>query len=90
MGHRFFASVSAAASAIALLMTPSPVAGQATRTSKTWTPPRTIEGQPDLQGFWTNSTLTPLERPRELANKEFFTSAEAAIWEKQRLVQENS
>ena len=27
------------------------------------TPPRTPDGQPDLQGFWTNSTYTPLERP---------------------------
>jgi hypothetical protein len=25
--------------------------------------PRTPDGQPDLQGFWTNSTYTPLERP---------------------------
>ena len=27
--------------------------------------PRTIDGHPDLQGFWTNDTLTPLERPTE-------------------------
>ena len=25
--------------------------------------PRTADGQPDLQGFWTNATYTPLERP---------------------------
>ena len=25
--------------------------------------PRTPDGQPDLQGFWTNQTYTPLERP---------------------------
>jgi hypothetical protein len=90
MGPRFFVSVYAAALATALLTMPSPVAGQTTRTSKAWTPPRTTEGQPDLQGFWTNATLTPLERPRELADKEFFTPGEAAVWEKQRLVQENS
>jgi hypothetical protein len=40
-------------------------------------------GQRDLQGIWTNATLTPLERPRELAGKEFFTEAEAAAYEKQ-------
>ena len=28
------------------------------------TPPRTPDGQPDLQGVWTNATITPLERPR--------------------------
>src|SRR4051812_14468903 len=32
---------------------------------------------PDLQGIWSFSTLTPLERPRELAGKEFLTDAEA-------------
>ncbi|MGQ0734224.1 MAG: hypothetical protein ACT4QD_11275 [Acidobacteriota bacterium] len=31
--------------------------------AKPWTMPRTLDGQPDLQGSWTNATLTPLERP---------------------------
>jgi hypothetical protein len=46
-------------------------------------PPRTPGGQPDLQGIWTNATITPLERPAELAGKQFFTEAEAAAYEKQ-------
>ncbi|HWY45973.1 MAG TPA: hypothetical protein VNX70_01230 [Bryobacteraceae bacterium] len=37
---------------------------------------------PDLEGLWSNETLTPLERPRELAAKEFFTTEEAAAYEK--------
>jgi len=37
----------------------------------------------DLEGIWTNGTLTPLERPRDLADKPFFTRAEAAAYEKQ-------
>jgi hypothetical protein len=37
----------------------------------------------DLQGIWTNASVTPLERPLELAGKEFFTVAEAAAYEKQ-------
>ena len=46
-----------------------------------WALPRTPDGHPDLQGIWTNATLTPLERPAELAGKEFFTRAEAADYE---------
>jgi hypothetical protein len=38
--------------------------------------------QPDLTGYWTNTTLTPLERPAELAGKAFFTEKEAADYEK--------
>ena len=34
-------------------------------------------GDPDLQGTWNNITGTPLERPAELAGKEFFTQEEA-------------
>jgi hypothetical protein len=48
--------------------------------SKPYVQPRTPDGQPDLQGFWTNSTYTPLERPKGVT-KEFYTpqEAEAAI-----------
>jgi hypothetical protein len=38
----------------------------------------TPDGQPDLQGFWTNDTYTPLERPPELGDKQTFTPEEAA------------
>jgi hypothetical protein len=31
--------------------------------AKPWTLPRTPDGKPDLQGNWTNATMTPLERP---------------------------
>jgi hypothetical protein len=55
-----------------------PVAGQA---RKPYTAPRTPDGQPDLQGFWTNSTYTPLERPNGVT-KDFYTPEEAAAVEK--------
>ena len=45
---------------------------------------------PDLQGYWTNATFTPLERPAELANKEFFTKEEAAEFDRKRLERENA
>jgi len=48
-------------------------------------PRLTPDGQPDLQGFWTNDTYTPLERPAELAGKEFFTREEAAAFVKSRV-----
>lgn len=38
---------------------------------------RTPWGHPDLEGTWNNSTITPLERPKEFANREFLTEEEA-------------
>jgi len=50
--------------------------------SKTWSVPRTPDGKPDLQGVWTNATITPMERPSSLAGKSTLTDAEAAAYEK--------
>ena len=36
-----------------------------------WAPPRTPDGHPDLQGYWDFGLATPLERPRELADKAY-------------------
>lgn len=41
-------------------------------------PPHTTDGRPDFRGVWSNATLTPFERPKELAGKEFFSAQEAA------------
>jgi hypothetical protein len=76
--------LSIGAFAIALLLTLSGqgvLFGQA----KTWTAPRTPDGQPDLQGSWTNATLTPLERPNALADKQVFTDQEASEFAKQTI-----
>ena len=43
-----------------------------------WKPSRTPDGQPDIQGTWTNATITPFERPASLGDKAFVTDAEAA------------
>lgn len=70
----------AAVTAIALLAQSSaPLAKAATgEKTGTWKVPRTADGQPDLQGIWTNATSIPMERPKELGAKEFYTPQEAA------------
>lgn len=47
--------------------------------------PRKASGRPDFQGHWSSATVTPLERPRSLADKEFFTPEEFADFEAGRL-----
>ncbi len=42
----------------------------------------TPDGQPDLQGIWTNATITPFERPPALAAKQKLTEEEAAAMER--------
>ena len=39
--------------------------------------PRMPDGKPDMQGNWTNQTFTPLERPAQFKDKQFFTVEEA-------------
>ena len=88
MNHRFLGSISVLAvlTAVLLLMA-APVFGQASGpaaktapAAKKWTA-KTPDGQPDLQGFWTNSTYTPLQRPNGVT-KEFYTKEEAVEIEK--------
>src|SRR5882672_7275693 len=64
----------AAIAGLVLLQTTS--WGQAPR--KTWTLPHTPDGTPDLQGVYANATLTPLERPKGLRAREFYTDQEFA------------
>jgi hypothetical protein len=77
MSHRLLTSI-----VFVLCVTPF-LAGQ----TRPWTPPRTADGQPDLQGFWTNSTYAPLERPKNVT-KEFYTKEEAAEMEKRAAAEE--
>ena len=41
--------------------------------------PRTPWGDPALSGAWTNATMTPMQRPTDLADKEFLTDEELAV-----------
>ncbi len=47
--------------------------------------PRMPDGRPDLQGMWTNVTITRLERPAEFGDKLVLSDAEASAWEKEFL-----
>lgn len=57
-----------------------------------WLPPLTASGAPDLQGIWSNATMTPFERPAELGTQKSYTEAEAMAVEKaaHEIMEENS
>ena len=75
MSSRYLATVSA----LAVILT-VPLPGQSKKAI-----PRTPDGRPDLQGTWTNATLTPMERPSEFAGKATLTDLEAHAYEKKDL-----
>ena len=86
MGNRFLTSLGTSVILAALALTP--VAGQ--NLEDTSTLPRTVDGHPDLQGIWDFRTITPLERPEELAGKEFLTVEEAALFERDTLARRDA
>ena len=47
-----------------------------------WKTPKNAMGQPDLSGYWTNATLTPLVRNLKLTDKATISPAEAHSLEK--------
>ena len=47
--------------------------------------PRTPWGDPDLQGTYTNKTITPLQRPEDVGEKAFLTDEEVTAQEQARV-----
>jgi len=80
-----FLLVSALGLAIAVAKPASLTAGRPDVKAAGKAAPRTAWGDPDLTGIWTGSTITPLERPGELAGREFLTEQEAADLEKRAI-----
>ena len=80
MSYRFLAASHALAIlSVVVWLAPVPVAAQAvTAAADDSTAPRTSWGDPDLQGVWNHGTVTPLERPKEYAGREFLTDEEVA------------
>ena len=86
MSYELFAQLWIRAIVIAIAsLAPVSVAGQTPRSvaraqntspTKAWAPPLTPDGQPDLQGVWSNRSATPLERPRALEGRPFLTDQE--------------
>lgn len=64
--------------------TAAPATYDHTKPYPAYTAPRLSIGQPDLQGFWSNATLTPTSRPATYAERLALTEDEVAKMEKAR------
>ena len=92
MKHRFLTSGSIAAAVFAAsLLTANLVGAQVPNPSPAdgYTVPRTPDGQPDFEGFWSNTTYTPLQR-RDGVTGEFYTAEEVAVIEARALERESA
>jgi hypothetical protein len=80
MSPRFLASgiVLAALVAIGSSSFSAVAQSRASSPAKPWTPPKTPDGDPDLQGTWTSTTDTPFERPPQFGNRLYLTDEEYA------------
>ena len=92
MSHRCLAFVTAACVTSALVaLAASPLAAQG-RPASVPQPvvPKTPDGRPDLQGNWNFATVTPLERPADLAGKDRLTPKEAEEYARRAVESSNA
>ncbi|HTE42035.1 MAG TPA: hypothetical protein VK629_14515 [Steroidobacteraceae bacterium] len=78
--HTRIKSFNAVAAMLSLLTIAAP--GLAFAADAKWKAPRTPWGAPDLQGTWTNGSLTSLERDDAFKGKASMTQAEADEFER--------
>ena len=90
MRHRFSVSRNVTALVAALALLAPLAASTAAQSRADETAPRTAWGAPDLQGMWDFRTVTPLERPEELAEKEFLTAEDAVALRESELASRNA
>jgi hypothetical protein len=83
MRHRLSALIGVAATFALISLSGPTVFTQGGSPARPWSAPRTPDGRPDLQGIWSFATVTPFERPSDLAGKAVLTEEEAAEVEKQ-------
>src|SRR5438552_1203071 len=79
MSHRLFVLLGALAALIALAV---PATAQQAP-SKTWTPPKTPWGDPDIQGIWPGNTGVPMQRAANIGERTTLTDQEFAQKEAQ-------
>jgi hypothetical protein len=82
MTSRFVVFLSTAAMIASPAFLKAQTPGTKSAAKRTWTMPRTPNGRPDLQGVWTNATITRMERLPEFNGKLSLTDEEAAKFEK--------
>jgi len=85
MRHRIILSLNIIAAVGTLLTVAAHAQTAKSAPAKAYTPPKTPDGKPDLQGVWNSATLTPFARPKEFASKAFFTPEEAEKYTKEEL-----
>ena len=82
MSHRFIQLALVGVAALTPVLAQTAAAPSSTKLlaakegAKTWSTPKTVDGVPDISGVFTNSSAIPLERPKDLGAKEYYTKEE--------------
>src|ERR1700730_10151957 len=87
MGNRFSGSIvtaAIAAAAVGAAISVSVIPSSAQAPAASGAALKTPWGEPDLQGIWTEEFDTPLQRPAQYANQEFFTQAQRPEMDRKR------
>jgi hypothetical protein len=82
MSTRFLVSLAALTAFAVAVSAQTPAAKPAPAVKKSSVVPRTPDGHPDLQGVWTNATITPMTRPTQFKDQPTISDAEAKAYEK--------